>query len=79
MDTVGDDGPHDGVSVRSCDGFTTMVVIRSTEESRNKETNMTLPISRKSAPGLQILMASSRHSRVVRMSFLDSSSISPTG
>ena len=79
VDTVCDDGSHDGVPVRSCDGFTTMVVIRGTEESRNNQTNMTLPISRKSAPGLQILIASSRHLRVVRMSFFDSSSISPTG
>lgn len=79
MDAVCDDGPHDGVSVRSCDGFTTTVVIRGTEGSRNDQTNMTLPTSRKSAPGLQILIASSRHLRVVRMSFFDSSSISPTG
>lgn len=40
--------------------------------------HMVFPISLIKAPGLQSLMASSRHSRVVRISFLDSSSISPT-
>ena len=36
-------------------------------------------MSRKSALGLQILMASSRHLRVVRMSRSESSSMRPTG
>lgn len=45
----------------------------------NRVTDMAFPKSRKSAPGLQILIASSRLSRVVRMSLFDSSSISPTG
>lgn len=40
---------------------------------------MTFPRSRKSAPGLQILIASSRASRVTLMSFFESSSIRPTG
>lgn len=48
------------------------------QAAKNK-THIALPRSRKRAPGLQSLMASSRLSRVVRMSFFDSSSISPTG
>src|SRR5712672_1710978 len=40
---------------------------------------MALPKSRNKAPGLQSLIALSKHSRVVRMSFCDSSSIRPTG
>lgn len=40
---------------------------------------MALPKSRNSVPGLQSLIALSKHSRVVRMSFCDSSSILPTG
>jgi hypothetical protein len=40
---------------------------------------MTFPISRISAPGLQILIDSSRHFLAVRMSRSESSSIRPTG
>lgn len=42
-------------------------------------TNIVFPMSRIRAPGLQIFMDSSRHSRVVLMSLFESSSISPTG
>lgn len=42
-------------------------------------THMTFPISRISAPGLQILIDSSRHFLAVRMSRCESSSIRPTG
>lgn len=44
-----------------------------------KAAHITLPMSRSKAPGLHILMASSRDSRVVRISLAESSSISPTG
>ena len=42
-------------------------------------THITLPMSRKRAPGLQILMASSRHLRAVRITRNESSSTRPTG
>lgn len=42
-------------------------------------THMTFPISRISAPGLQILIDSSRHFLAVRISRSESSSIRPTG
>ena len=44
-----------------------------------KAAYITLPISRNRAPGLQIFMASSMDSRVVRISLSESSSILPTG
>ena len=61
-----------------------MIIRRRTgrEKRRGQErrdTNITLPMSRNSVPGLQILIASSRARRVVRMRRSESSSILPTG
>ena len=66
-------------AARVIGSLTEMSFSNHTWVERRVETHITLPRSRKSAPGLQSLMASSRLCRVVFMSFLDSSSTLPTG
>ena len=52
---------------------------RDGDGGRGGVTHIVLPRSRKSAPGLQSLIDSSRHLRAVRMSRCESSSTRPTG
>jgi hypothetical protein len=49
------------------------------DPERESSTHMALPRSRNSAPGLHSAIAASRHCRVVRISFFESSEILPTG
>ncbi len=85
MDAMAGVVTHDRAPILPCNGFAKQErsdegLIRAkgrVEDSRN--THITFPMSRKSTPGLQIAIAASRASLVVRINFLESSSISPTG
>jgi len=55
-----------------------MYKIKFPKELHKSGTDITFPISRNKAPGLHIVIAASRAFRVVLISFLESSSISPT-
>lgn len=81
--------PHDGAPVRARDGLTAPTQPPSRiNESRDAHagpldvvawTYIVFPRSRKRKPGLQSLIASSKHSLAVRINFCESSSIRPTG
>lgn len=76
---------HDRAAILFRNGFTKhersdeWLIRAKLREQGARNTHITFPMSRKGTPGLQIAIAASRASLVVRINFLDSSSISPTG
>lgn len=72
---------HGCTTIRTCNGFSNLLEIsqRVMDKLSICKTCMTFPMSRNKAPGLHILIDSSKQLRAVRISFLESSSISPTG
>lgn len=71
--------PNGLAPIRTSMRFTRREMVRRARAARIRTTSIILPISLNNAPGLHIAIALSRHSRDVRMSFADSSSIWPTG
>lgn len=69
----------DSASCCTRDGLAVADVSGQPSVERTGRTYMAFPRSRKRAPGLHSLMASSKLCRAARMSFLESSSTRPTG
>ena len=80
VDSVGRESSYHRAAFALGNWFTGMGSVGHVEIiAQTQDTYITFPISLQRAPGLQILIAASRHSRVTRISFSDSASIFPTG
>lgn len=81
MDTVSTICSHSRTSMSPCQRLTKARRLTLCKKKRggDKRACIILPISLNRAPGLHILIDSSRQMRAVRISFSDSSSTRPTG